>query len=248
MKTLTALVTMLLLVAISSAASAQTKAGSRGYISLNAISQPANPALSDHFEFDQNVETATVDVGYPSKAGFGADGGAGIRLWKQIGIGLSASYVSSTGSANIDASIPHPFVFGQPRAISGTEGSVTRSETAAHIQVLYFLPTQGKLRLVIGAGPSMTSLTQAVVTEVHYSETYPYDTATFTRATTKDAKGSAVGFNIGADVQWMFNRSFGIGGVVRFTRAQVDLDIATGRTLQVDTGGVQAGGGLRIGF
>lgn len=248
MKTLTGVFGALLLVAVSSPVSAQTTGWGRGYLSLNGVAQPANPALSDHFEFEENVETATVDVRYPSKAGIGADGGAGLRLWKQFGVGVAMSYVSSSGPATIDASIPHLFAFGQPRAITGEEGSIGRTETGAHVQLLYFVPTSGRLRFVLSGGPSRISLDQEVVTEVHYSETYPYDTAIFSRATTKQVKGSAVGFNVGADVQWMFGRSVGLGALVRFTRAQIDLDIATGRTRSVDAGGVQAGGGLRIGF
>lgn len=248
MKTPISLVTATLLLAAAVPASAQSSSAARGYVSLNAATQPAKAALSDHFEFDANVETATADVHYPSKAGVVVDGGAGIRLWKQIGASVAISYFSSAGSATIDASIPHPFVFGQPRQISGEEGSITRMETAAHVQVLYFVPASGNLRFVLSAGPSFMNLEQEVVTEVHYSETYPYDTAIYSRAATKQAKGSAVGFNVGADVQWMFGRRIGLGALVRFTRARIDIDVASGRTLAVDTGGVQAGGGIRIAF
>jgi hypothetical protein len=244
MKTLTHVIGALLLAAIATPVSAQT---SRGYVSINALSQPANPSLSDHFEFQENAETATADVHYPSKMGIGADGGVGIRLWKQFGAGVAVSYVSSSGDAEIEASIPHPFVFGQPRAISGTQGGITRAETGVHLQLLYFVPTSGKLRAVLSGGPSFVSLQQDVVDDVVYTDAYPFDTAVFSRAATTTAKASAVGFNVGADIQWMFTRSVGVGALVRFTRAQVDLDI-TGRTLGVDTGGVQAGGGIRIGF
>lgn len=243
MKTLTRSLLTLALVALALPASAQH----RGYIGLNALTQPSNTALSDRFEFDENAETATADVRYPSKLGIGADAGAGIRLWKQLGVGIAVSFVSNSGSADIDASIPHPFVFGQPRAISGTQDSVARTETGAHLQLLYFVPTGGRLRAVLSAGPSYVSLQQEVVTDVAYSDAYPYDTATFSRATTKDSKASAAGFNVGADILWMFSRHVGLGGLVRFSRAQVDLDV-NGRTLSVDAGGVQAGGGLRIGF
>ncbi|MBE3034162.1 MAG: hypothetical protein IMZ74_13335 [Actinobacteria bacterium] len=116
------------------------------------------------------------------------------------------------------------------------------------MQVLYFVPASGNLRFVLSAGPSFMNLAQEVVTDVHYSETYPYDTAIFSRATTKQAMGSAVGFNVGADVQWMFGRHIGLGALVRFTRARIDIDISSGRTFAVDTGGVQAGGGIRIAF
>jgi len=254
MKTLTVMLTATLAVAIATPTAAQArraaqpKGPARFYVSLNGGAQPANAALSDHFEFPSNAETATVDVDYPKKAGVVIDGGGGARLWKQLGAGVAVSYASSDGSAAIEASIPHPFLFGQPRQIGGEQGSIARTETSAHVQVLYFVPTRGKLRAILSGGPSMVSLSQDVVTDVDYSETYPYDTAAFTRATTKTVKGNAVGFNVGVDVQWMFSREFGVGGLVRFTRATVDLDVAEGRRFSVDTGGVQAGGGVRVFF
>jgi hypothetical protein len=227
---------------------AQPPAPGRGYVSLNAAAQPASADLSDRFEFEANVETATADVRYPAKAGLVFDGGAGLRFWKRLGAGVAVSHSSASGTAAIDASIPHPFVFGQPRQVSGEQGAIRRAETAAHVQILYFVPAKNHLRFVLSAGPSLMNLELDVVTEVQYAETFPFDTATFTRATTRRAKGSAVGFHAGADVTWMFGRTIGLGGLVRFTRAQVDIDIAEGRRLSIDTGGVQAGGGLRILF
>jgi hypothetical protein len=47
---------------------------------------------------------------------------------------------------------------------------------------------------------------------------------------------------------WMLNRRFGVGGLVRFSKASVDLDAPDNRTISVDAGGVYAGGGIRILF
>lgn len=243
MKTPIALAAALLVALVATPASAQA----RGYISVNALAQPSNASLSDHFTYPVNAETATADVTYPSKVGIGGEGGAGIRLWKQLGAGVAVSYVSNSGDAEINAQIPHPFFFNQPRAVSGTQTGVGRSETAVHLQVLYFLPSTGKLRAVLSGGPSYVSLRQDVVDEILHKDVYPYDTATLSLAPTSSETASAIGFNVGADIRWMFNRSFGVGGIVRFTRAQVDLDV-NGRSLGVDTGGVQAGAGVRIGF
>ena len=80
-----------------------------------------------------------------------------------------------------------------------------------------------------------------------YDETYPFDTATFRSATTRRSKASVTGFNAGADLQWMFGRHIGLGGMVRFTRGSVDLTTENDRRISVRAGGVQAGG-LRIGF
>ncbi len=89
---------------------------------------------------------------------------------------------------------------------------------------------------------------QDVVTAVHYAEAYPYDTAFYTHAVTTQARGSAIGFNAGADLQWMLTRRSGVGALVRFTRARVDIDVGSGRTLSVDTGGFQVGAGLHVWF
>ncbi len=248
MKIPAAALVLTVLLATAAPSSAQARRWNHGYVGAGALAQPAAPALSDHFTFDANVETATADVGYPSKAGTGAGGEAAVRVWKRLGVGLAVSYVAGTGSASIAASIPHPFVFGQPRSISGDEGSVNRSETAGHVQLLYFVPTRGRLRVTASGGPTLVSLQQDIVTAVHYAEAYPYDTAHYTRATTTQAKGSALGFNAGADVQWMLTRRAGVGALVRVTRARVDITAAGGRTVAVDTGGVQVGGGLRLWF
>jgi len=57
-----------------------------------------------------------------------------------------------------------------------------------------------------------------------------------------------MGYNASVDVTWMFARSVGVGGLVRYTRADVDLEPAAGRTLSMKAGGVQAGGGIRFVF
>ena len=86
------------------------------------------------------------------------------------------------------------------------------------------------------------------MTEVTITETFPYDTATFASAQKSREKGSATAFNVGADVMWMLNRTLGVGGLVRFSRASVDLDAPGNRTISVDAGGVYAGGGIRLLF
>ena len=56
-----------------------------------------------------------------------------------------------------------------------------------------------------------------------------------------------VGFNAGADVTVMLGRSVGVGGMVRYAATTVDLTL-DGRTLSLEAGGLQAGGGIRFVF
>jgi hypothetical protein len=93
------------------------------------------------------------------------------------------------------------------------------------------------------------------VADVAYTETYPYDTATFSGATLMRVNATRVGFNAAADLTWRLSRRWGVGGLIRFARARVPLTMtSTGTDLQptsagsVVAGGFQATGGLRMTF
>ncbi len=228
-------------------ASAQPSGTHGVVLSIGAGAQVASDSMSDRFEFERNVETASADVKYPSKPGVLVDGGLGFRFWKNLGAGVAVSYVSRNGAADVDARIPHPFVFQRPRTVSGKQGSVSGTETAVHAQLQYTMAATPRVEIVLSAGPSWFNVSQELVNEVQYSETYPYDEATFLGASTKRASASAAGANAGIDIRWMFSRSVGIGGLVRFTRAKISLDVDD-RHVSMNAGGIQTGVGIRVGF
>jgi hypothetical protein len=158
---------------------------------------------------------------------------------------------SHDSDARIDASIPHPFFDNQPRDVAGTMSGVSRTETGVHLQVTYTPELRGRLQLTFSAGPSHMRVEQDLITGVLYSESFPYDEATFSRGDTDGASGSALGFNGGVDVKWMLGRRhrFGLGGMLRYTRVSLDLDWpAGGRSIPVKAGGLQGGAGIRLQF
>jgi hypothetical protein len=209
------------------------------------VQSPA-ASVSDHVQFERNADTETIDVTYPDKVGTLLDVGFGALVWKRLGIGIAVSRVSGSGSADVNASIPHPFFF-QMRTVTGTE-SVSRDETGVHLQAQYVIPASRSVRVALAAGPSWIALTQDVVSDVKISETYPYDTAQFSSAVTSSASASAIGFNAGADVTWRLNRTIGFGGLVRYTRANADLDVREGHVLSMKAGGIQGAAGIRVAF
>jgi hypothetical protein len=237
-----------LAVAAPAGAQGRSPLTQRIFISVNGGVQQAPSDASDRFEFDEHVETATVDVTYPYKANPAFDGGIGVRVWRRFGAGFAFSRFSGDTEAQVRGSIPHPFFFDQPREIEGTASGLTRSETALHAQVFYVLPLAGRLQAIVSAGPSRIEAEQGVVRDLQYDEEFPFDTATFRSASTRGAKASAIGFNVGADVAYMFTRRLGVGGLLRFSRATVDLDAGGGRSVSVDVGGLQGGGGIRLVF
>ena len=142
----------------------------------------------------------------------------------------------------MDARIPHPFQFEQPRTVEGEQDAITHAETGVHVQLRYSIPMSSRVMLVLSGGPSRLNVEQELVTDVLYDEEYPFDEATFRSAPTRRSKASVTGFNAGADLQWMFGRNFGLGGMVRFIRGSVELTTDNDRRISVRAGGLQAAG------
>ncbi len=217
-------------------------------VSISGGAQSPAATVSDQIKIDRNVETETIDVKYPKSPGVLVDIGLGVRVWKRLGIGFAVAHVSGDGTADVTASVPHPFFFNQPRTVTGKQDAIAREETGMHLQVQYVVPASKRVRVVLGAGPSRIKLTQDVITDVDIVETYPYDTAEFRNAVTRGSAASVNGFNAGIDVTWKLSRAIGFGGLVRYTRADADLDVRTGHTLSMKAGGVQGAAGVRFAF
>jgi hypothetical protein len=77
---------------------------------------------------------------------------------------------------------------------------------------------------------------------------YPYDTATFVSGTTTEQSKTQLGFNAGVDVTFGLSKHVGVGGIVRYSRASLEFPMASGPEVAARAGGLQVGGGLRVGF
>ena len=227
---------------------ASAQSGHHGFITVSGGIHTGGQSLSIHREFEVNQESASYDATHPFASGVLVDGGVGFRIWKDLGAGVSVSRFTSSTPATVEARIPHPFQFGSLREFNGESFGAERTETGVHVQMLYHLPLTGRLRAVVFGGPSYLMTAQELVSAVHYDESYPYDTATFRSADVARATGSALGLNAGVDAFWMFTKMFGTGGLVRFTRASIDLDAPAGQRVAFDAGGVHAAAGLRFFF
>jgi len=216
-------------------------------VSLNGGYQPTTTSFDDSFDFTVNRETGHSEVSYPIEAGALFDGGFGVRLWRGLGAGVAFSFFKVDGSVHATSSVPHPFLFQHNRQIEGDADGIRRQEKAVHILAQYALPAFGSVHVTLMGGPSVLDINQTIVTNVKYTEEYPYDTATFAGVDTRGVTGTKTGFNVGADVSWMFATHFGAGGLVRYTHAPIDLQVDD-RTIRVDAGGVQVAGGIRIAF
>jgi hypothetical protein len=167
-------------------------------------------------------------------------------VWKRLTIGAGISTFARNGDADVRASVPHPFFDAQPRSVEGT-GLVRRTELATHVAAGWLLPLTDRIHLGVSAGPVFMHAHQAFVTGVEVDEAYPYDAAAFKSADVRDATRTAPGVYAGADVTWMLMPHVGVGGVLQFTHARVKERVGD-RTIGIDAGGLQGGGGVRFTF
>jgi Outer membrane protein beta-barrel domain len=233
------------LTAVGTPASAQDW---KGFLSANAGYQVSGTEFSDNVTFTAFAEQSDFDITYKAPAGPIFDVSGVARVWRNLGIGAAVSSYRKESPATIDARIPYPFDFNQFREVSGDTGSLKREELAVHVQALWMIPIANRIDVAVFGGPSFFQVTQPFVDSLQYDYTYPFDTATLTGTNTTPQKENSVGFNGGVDVMYMLTKSVGIGGVLRYSQAQVEFTSADDQTFKIDVGGPQAGVGVRFRF
>lgn len=220
----------------------------RVFVQAGVGQQTAAPAFSHTLEPVIHAETARFDNRYVPKGGLLASFGGGVNLIRHLWVGVSFSLSNSTHGVEITGDVPHPFRFNDPRAISGTRDGVERSETGVHVQVMWRTMLAPRVGLAVFAGPSWLRLRQDLVETVTFSETYPYDEASYASASLTRPSSSALGYNAGAEVIYELTRRFGVGGQVRWSRATVTIGSDSTGDVDVTAGGLQATAGVRVAF
>jgi hypothetical protein len=240
----------LLVVAIAGAApaAAQSPSNARVEISANVSVQTGASTFTASNTLASNggeTETITVDHGVKTALGFSV--GAAVRLLPQIWMGAQYAMTDMKPSASITAVIPHPILFNAPRTVEGSVNDVAHNEQNVHVDLMYVLPVSAVDIKVMG-GPTFFKLKQHFVSGVAISETYPFDSATFDSATTKQSSKTAVGFNAGVDISRPLSSNVGIGALIRYSRADVKYDDSDIGQQSVKAGGFEVAGGVRMRF
>lgn len=209
----------------------------------------AYPATTTTFTqtttFETYAETGSLTTAYttPQKVRF--DGGGVVRLWHGFGAGIAVSTLDGTTPAQISGQIPHPINVNQPRALTGT-ADVLHSESAIHLQAAYWFRISPRIDIVVAGGPSRIRVRQDFVSDVDYSQTFPYDTVTFESATLTREEKTVTGFNAGADVGVRLAAHVGVGGFVRYSHGTASFPDTGVAAFRVGT--LDVGGGLRLTF
>jgi hypothetical protein len=226
----------------STPALAQTVPDDRVAVGFTAGLGVPSTTFTQNVTFELYSETGSLTSAFSGSASPSFDGGGTVRLWRSVSVSVAGSYLKDAGTAQVSASLPHPLVFNQPRQISGT-APLTHSENVLHIDAAYWLQLSRQLSVTISGGVSHFRVNQDFVTDVNYSETFPYTTATFESADTVREHASATGFNVAGDAGWRVWGKLSVVGAVRYSRAHATFD-ALGAPIAV--GGIHLGGGVRL--
>jgi hypothetical protein len=229
-------------------AAAQSPAHPRVEIAANAGALTGANKFTESDAIPSNggeTETITVDHGVKTAPGFSV--GGAMRIASRVWVGAQYAATQMKPGASITAVIPHPILFNAPRTVQGSIDNVAHNEQNVHVDLMYAIPA-GALDVKVMGGPTFFNLKQDFVSGVTITEAYPFDTATFAGATTKRLSNSGVGFNAGVDLSYPLASPIGIGGLIRYSSADVKFDDPNTGHHTVKAGGLEAGAGVRIKF
>ena len=229
-------------------AQSQSSSQPRIEISANVGAQTPAGTFREVGSFPSNGgETATVNVNHRAKTGLGFDIGAAVRVVPKVWVGVQFGMSDMKPGASLEAAIPHPLLFNAPRNVQGSVNDVAHKEQRVHVDLMYALPIRA-VDVRVMAGPTFFSLKRDFVSGVVINETYPFDTATFASATRKQLSDSATGFNAGVDISRAMTSQLSLGGIIRYSRADVKFDDSEVGNHTVKAGGLETVAGVRFRF
>jgi hypothetical protein len=243
----TRLSAVFLIAMVPTGARAQSVWTDRGYVNVSGGYRATTIGATDSVQVTEFVEQAQVITTYFVRRAPELNVGAGARVWRNLAVGATVSYLAPSVSGDVSSAVPHPFQFNHPRQVSGTAG-LSRVETGVHVQATWVTPLRNRWQLAIGGGPSFFRLAQSLVQDVTIAQTYPYDTATFSGADSTRVTRSAAGFNAGVGITYFAGRRVGAGMGLNFSRATVTLPSPDGDTMKLNAGGATIDAGIRFRF
>lgn len=222
----------------------------RGYVNIGFGVESGSSSLSDTKNLVIYEEPATITSNTTWTSGSLIDTGFGLRVWRNLTVGVAYHQEENDTDSQITGSIPSPIFFNRPRTLD-QDVVLERKEKAAHLVIGWAVPIGPKFDVLVSGGPSFFRLEQDVVSDVEIGERGQPFTEVVARPTIETRKKSLAGFHVGADATYIIwsndDVRFGVGGFVRFTQASGTVLMLVSEQ-STDVGGVQFGFGGRIRF
>lgn len=227
-------------------AQAQSESPSRARIFVNGGFSVGSLDYSEARHYTLFAEESTLNADYTADAAPGFEVGVQYNFRGGLGAAVAFGKTDRDGSVDVQTGLPHPFFFDEKREVSLSRDGFPYNETALHFDLVY-TKRSGSLELSAFAGGSRVKVEARVVSDLSFSQQYPFDTATLVDLPSTTVEDSPFGFNVGGGLDYVMGR-FGLGAQLRYTRATAKLVPTEGNTLEVSAGGLQIAAGVRLFF
>lgn len=225
----------------------------RGYLNIGFGVESGSSSLTDTQNITIYEEAGTITSSTTWTSGSLIDAGFGLRVWRNMTVGVAYHQEENDTESAVTGSIPSPIFFNQPRNLD-TAVDLERKEKALHLVIGWVIPINEKFDVLVSGGPSFFRLEQDSIEPFDASDvregSSPFTSVTLDVDQTTQKK-SLAGFNVGVDATYIFwsndDIRIGGGGFVRFTQASGDVQLLSTEQ-STDVGGVQFGFGARIRF
>ena len=236
--------------ALPALASAQLRAPeSRGFVAFYGGMQSADGSSTASGRFSVYGEsTGRFEAAQTHEGGGLFSLGGGVKIWKHLAIGVAYTRMTDTQNATASVTAPHPVIYDTTRTASTTVNDLAHEEDGIHLQALIVLPFNDRVELIVGGGPTFFGVKHDFVTRVGFTEgAAPYSSISV--GTTEITKGdeNTTGYNLSGELAVYFTKNVGAAGFFRYAKGTATFDVA-GKATDLDAGGTQFGGGLRIRF
>jgi len=220
--------------------------GKKIFIRANYSIGFAEQAINLPWNQDIYYETANAGIDYSLHKASPINFAVGYMFSDSFGVELGADISSRNLDGIYSASIPHPLLFDANRLGEGA-GSYKVSENSIFLNFVYSLRFR-RFGLDVFAGPVYILSTANIITEMSFTESYPYDSVSLSVNSTEVSK-NVFGFNGGTNVLFYFGKNFALYATANYIGGKADFE--TGTDIpgpQINLGGFKAGAGLKIFF
>jgi hypothetical protein len=232
------------LLAASPAASQSQPSPERVRLQLNGTLDTSTFDYTLGVDFEQYLETASVQTLVAAEKGVGIDLGVQFRIVGNFGMNASYMSVDRDVTSTLTASVPHPLYFDQARETTLPLESIELRERAFLVGLGYVGDGVG-WDFAVFAGVTFARVNVEYATSIDVDEAYPFDVLDITNVVTTEQSDSSVGFHAMGRIDYRFARHFGAGAHARYNQSSFTL-MGASDDLKID--GLQVAAGLRLYF
>jgi hypothetical protein len=226
---------------VAETAHAQMTWTDKAFVSVNFGAQAPSQTLTAITTPDIYNEPASFSSTQDVGGGAFFDIAGGYKVWRNLAVGLGITHVGSKTDLTVNASIPDPLFFDQPRLVTTSVPDAKHSQTAVNLTGTWVMPITDKIDIGYQFGPTIFLVSQDIPGVPTISEPGP----TITTLPLDSVDKTTVGIHFGVDLTYMITPRYGVGGIARYSWGSVDL---AGAEKSLTVGGFQIGGGFRARF